>query len=310
MTRTTAVWIKHSYDYPTYVLLQPEHPWTKRRQKLVSAFPDHEVTIDSSTSDRLEHVVRVYSDRSRSVFYLWNEYDGTIRPLLDPRPWMKAENVPQTHAVKFKARDGMELVGYLTVPVHKNMRNLPLIILPHGGPHGPRDYWEYNTERVAFANAGYAVLAVNYRGSGGYGREFQYNWYRHWGLEMQDDLEDGVLWAAKAGIVDIDRVCIYGASYGGYAALMGVVKTPDRYKCAIGYVGVYDLNIMHSTGDVSRSRGGQKYLDEALGTDPIDRAARSSTPNATASRFPCSSCTACRTTALTTSTTWKCARRS
>ena len=108
-------------------------------------------------------------------------------------------------------------------------------------------------EAATFANAGYAVLKVNYRGSGGYGKDFQYKWYRHWGLEMQDDLEDGVLWAAGAGIADIDRVCIYGASYGGYAALMGVVKTPDRYKCAIGYVGVYDLNTMRKVGDVSRS---------------------------------------------------------
>ena len=281
-----AIWVVHNYDYPTYVMLQTEDPRSKRRQKLVSAFPDFMVTIDSSTSDGLEHVLRVYSDRSRGVFYLWNEYDGTIRPLLDPRPWVKSEDVPQTHAVKFKARDGKELVGYLTVPVHKNMRNLPLIILPHGGPHGIRDYWGYETEAVAFANAGYAVLKVNYRGSGGYGREFHYNWYRHWGLEMQDDLEDGVLWAAKAGIADIDRVCIYGASYGGYASLMGVVKTPDRYKCAIGYVGVYDLNTMHKIGDVSRSRGGQKYLDDALGTDPADRAARSSTPHVDRIKVP------------------------
>jgi acylaminoacyl-peptidase len=188
--------------------------------------------------------------------------------------------------VKFKARDGLDLVGYLTVPNHKEMKKLPLIVLPHGGPHGVRDYWGYDMEAATFANAGYAVLKINYRGSGGYGKDFHYAWYRHWGLEMQDDLEDGVLWAAQAGIADLDRVCIYGASYGGYAALMGVVKTPDRYKCAIGYVGVYDLNIMHGVGDVSRSRAGQKYLDAALGTDPADRAARSSTPHVAKIKAP------------------------
>jgi acylaminoacyl-peptidase len=192
---------------------------------------------------------------------------------------VKAALFPSTRAVHFKARDGMELVGYLTVPNHKPARKLPLIVLPHGGPHGVRDGWYYDMEAAAFANAGYGVLKINYRGSGGYGKDFHYKWYRHWGLEMQDDLEDGVLWAAGAGIADIDRVCIYGASYGGYAALMGVVKTPDRYRCAIGYVGVYDLNIMHQYGDISRSKAGQKYLDEALGTDPADRAARSSTPH-------------------------------
>ena len=281
-----AVAVKHNYDYPTYVVLKPDDPIVKRRQKLVAAFPDDLISVASSTADGLEHVLNVHNDRDQGQFYLWNEYDGKIRHLLNPRPQVKAADFPQTHAVKFKARDGLELVGYLTVPVHKNMKNLPLIVLPHGGPHGIRDFWGYDMEAVTFANAGYAVLKINYRGSGGYGREFHYNWYRHWGLEMQDDLEDGVLWAAKAGIADIDRVCIYGASYGGYASLMGVVKTPDRYKCAIGYVGVYDLNIMHKYGDVSRSRAGQKYLDEALGTDPADRAARSSTPHVDRIKVP------------------------
>jgi acylaminoacyl-peptidase len=274
-----AIAAKHQYDYPTYLPLKPEHPLVVRRQRLVAAFPDHQVSIESSTADGIEHVLRVHNDRDQGQFYLWNEYDGKIRHLLDPRPRVKAEDFPRTHAVRFKARDGMDLVGYLTVPKHKPAKNLPLIVLPHGGPHGVRDGWYYDMEAAAFANAGYGVLKINYRGSGGYGRDFHYKWYRHWGLEMQDDLEDGVLWAAGAGIADIDRVCIYGASYGGYAALMGVVKTPDRYRCAIGYVGVYDLNIMHEYGDISRSKAGQKYLDDALGTDPADRAARSSTPH-------------------------------
>ena len=274
-----AIAAKHQYDYPTYVPLQPDHPQVVRRQRLVAAFPGQQISVESSTADGIEHVLRVHSDRDPGQFYLWNEYDGKIRHLMNPRPQVKPADMPQTQAVRFKARDGMELVGYLTVPVHKPAQKLPMVMLPHGGPHGVRDSWGYDMEASAFANAGYAVLKVNYRGSGGYGKDFHYKWYRHWGLEMQDDLEDGVLWAAGAGIADIDRVCIYGASYGGYAALMGVVKTPDRYRCAIGYVGVYDLNIMHQFGDISRSKAGQKYLDEALGTDPADRAARSSTPH-------------------------------
>jgi dipeptidyl aminopeptidase/acylaminoacyl peptidase len=281
-----AIAARHQYDYPTYVVLKPDDPQVIRRQRLVAAFPDHQISIESSTADGIEHVLRVHNDRDQGQFYLWNEYDGKIRHLLDPRPQVKAEEFPPTHAVTFKARDGMDLVGYLTVPKHRAMKDLPLIVLPHGGPHGVRDYWGYDMEAATFANAGYAVLKINYRGSGGYGRDFHYAWYRHWGLEMQDDLEDGVLWAAGAGIADIDRVCIYGASYGGYAALMGVVKTPDRYRCAIGYVGVYDLNTMHEAGDISRSRAGQKYLDDALGTDPADRAARSSTPNVDRIKVP------------------------
>jgi dipeptidyl aminopeptidase/acylaminoacyl peptidase len=205
---------------------------------------------------------------------------------MDPIPDIDPKKMPKMHAVRYKARGGMELVAYLTVPVHKPMKKLPLIVLPHGGPHGPRDYWGLNREAATFANAGYAVLQINYRGSGGYGKDFEYKWYKHWGLEMQDDLEDGALWAAQAGIADIDRVCIYGASYGGYAALMGVVKTPDRYKCAIGYVGVYDLDIQNRLSDTARSKAGQRYLRDALGTDPQDLAARSSTPNVNRIKAP------------------------
>jgi acylaminoacyl-peptidase len=281
-----AIAAKSQYDSPTYVPLQPDDPLVVRRQRLVAAFPDHQITVESSTADGIEHVLQVHSDRDQGKFYLWNEYDGKIRFLLDPRPQVQAKDFPSTRAVRFKSRDGMDLVGYLTVPKHKDPKELPLIVLPHGGPHGIRDSFGYDMEAATFANAGYAVLKINYRGSGGYGKDFHYKWYRHWGLEMQDDLEDGVLWAAGEGIADIDRVCIYGASYGGYAALMGVVKTPDRYKCAIGYVGVYDLNTMHKVGDVSRSKAGQKYLDDALGTDPADRAARSSTPHVDRIKVP------------------------
>ena len=106
-----AIAVKHQYDYPTYVPLQPDDPRVKRRQQLVAAFPDAEISIESSTADGIEHVLLVHSDRERGQFYLWNEYDGKIRHLLDPKPHVKAADFPQTHAVKFKARDGMELVG-------------------------------------------------------------------------------------------------------------------------------------------------------------------------------------------------------
>jgi len=281
-----AISAKHEYDYPTWVALNPDARPVKDYKKLQAAFPDYVVEITSETDDGHEALVVVHNDQDSGKYYIYNRYDGKIRFLLDPRPHVDAKKMPRMHAVHYKARDGMDLVAYLTVPQHKPMKNLPLIVLPHGGPHGPRDYWGTNREAMTFANAGYAVLQINYRGSGGYGKDFEYKWYGHWGLEMQDDLEDGALWAAKAGIADINRVCIYGASYGGYAALMGVVKTPDRYKCAIGYVGVYDLKVQTTMSDTSRSKAGQRYLREALGTDPKDLAARSSTPNADRIKAP------------------------
>ena len=111
-----AIAARHQYDYPTYVPLKPDDPQVIRRQRLVAAFPDQQIAIESSTADGIEHVLRVHSDREQGQFYLWNEYDGKVRHLLDPRPQLKAADFPPTHAVAFKARDGLDLVGYLTVP--------------------------------------------------------------------------------------------------------------------------------------------------------------------------------------------------
>jgi acylaminoacyl-peptidase len=281
-----AVAAKHEYDYPTYVPLNAGSREVKEYQKLQAAFPDYVVEVTSQTDDGNEALVVIHNDQDPAQYYILNRYDGKLHFLMDPVPDVDPKKMPKMHAVHYKARDGMDLVAYLTVPVNKPMKNLPLIVLPHGGPHGPRDSWGLNREAATFANAGYAVLQINYRGSGGYGKDFEYKWYHHWGLEMQDDLEDGVRWATKAGIADINRVCIYGASYGGYASLMGVVKTPDLYKCAIGYVGVYDLKVQTTMSDTARSKAGQRYLREALGTDGADLDARSAVPNADKIKAP------------------------
>lgn len=150
-----------------------------------------------------------------------------------------------------------------------------LVVYPHGGPHGPRDFWRFDQDAQMLASRGYAVLQLNFRGSGGYGREFMYSGYRKWGLEMQDDLTDATNWAIESGLADAKRICIYGASYGGYASLMGIVKEPDLYQCAIGYVGVYSLPMMFEEGDITDSQFGINYLNQALGTDQEDLKRRS-----------------------------------
>ena len=108
------------------------------------------------------------------------------------------------------------------------------MLFVHGGPHGIRDHWRFDPEVQHLANRGFAVLQVNYRGSGGYGREFLTSGFNHWGDLMQDDLTDGVNWAVDQGIADKERLCIYGASYGGYAAMMSAAREPELYKCAVG----------------------------------------------------------------------------
>jgi dipeptidyl aminopeptidase/acylaminoacyl peptidase len=126
--------------------------------------------------------------------------------------------------------------------------------------------------KLTLASRGYAVLQVNFRGSGNYGRAFLRSGYKQWGATMQDDLTDATRWAIKEGIADSSRICIYGSSYGGYAALMGAVKEPDLYRCAIGDIGVYDMNLMYEVGDIQTTEDGKNFLKEALGERNLDSA--------------------------------------
>jgi dipeptidyl aminopeptidase/acylaminoacyl peptidase len=129
----------------------------------------------------------------------------------------------------------------LTTPNGKEAKNLPLVVMPHGGPFS-RDEWTYDSLAQFMANRGYAVLQPQFRGSTGYGKEFVSRGYGEYGRKMQDDVDDGVDWLVKSGIVDPKRVCIFGASYGGYAALWGAIRNPDRYRCAASWAGVSDLD--------------------------------------------------------------------
>ncbi|RZK98577.1 MAG: S9 family peptidase, partial [Rubrivivax sp.] len=174
-------------------------------------------------------------------FYLFDTETKKAGYLLSRRGWVDPEKMARVKPVEFKARDGLAMRGYLTLPPGKGERNLPLVINPHGGPFGIYDTWSHDTDPQILAAAGYAVLQVNYRGSGNYGRSFNQSGAQQWGLAMQDDLTDATRWAIAQGIADPGRICIYGGSYGAYAALMGVAKEPDLYRCAVGYVGVYDL---------------------------------------------------------------------
>ncbi|MCG8435390.1 MAG: S9 family peptidase, partial [Gammaproteobacteria bacterium] len=242
---------------------------------LENSFPGQYVTITSWTWDGKELIFLVQSDQNPGEFYLFNTETMQAQYLMSRMPWIKPDQIAKRTPISVAARDGLMMHGYLTTPLNQEKENLPLIVLPHGGPHGPRDKWFFDFEAALFADRGYAVLQINFRGSGGYGKAFEKMGYRKWGREMQDDITDATFWAIKEGVADPDRICIYGASYGGYAALMGVIREPDLYKCAVGYVGVYDLPLMHRRGDVQSFEAGKAVLREYLGTDDADLRARS-----------------------------------
>jgi dipeptidyl aminopeptidase/acylaminoacyl peptidase len=142
--------------------------------------------------------------------------------------------------ITYQSRDGLTINGYLTLPRGLKVKNLPVVVNPHGGPWY-RNSWGYNSEVQFLANRGFAVLQMNFRGSTGYGRKFWEASFKQFGKAMQDDITDGVKWLIKQGIADPKRVAIYGGSYGGYATLAGITFTPDLYACAVDYVGISNL---------------------------------------------------------------------
>lgn len=251
---------------PDQVFFDEESAFAKEFRGLQQAFKGNVLSITSKTADNNKWVLMTYSDVNPGKFFIYDRVTKKASFLAASRPWIDETKMSHKTPVSFVARDGLTIHGYLTIPKGSEGKNLPLVVHPHGGPHGPRDYWGFEDEVQVYASEGYGVLQINFRGSGGYGREFEDGGYGQWGGEMQDDLTDGTLWAIKQGYADKDKICISGASYGGYAALMGVVKEPDLYKCAIGYVGVYDLPLMFDKGNVAERIGwGKQYMAEAFG---------------------------------------------
>jgi dipeptidyl aminopeptidase/acylaminoacyl peptidase len=176
-----------------------------------------------------------------------------------------------TLPVEFQSRDGQQRFAFLTVPKGKQGPHA-LVVMPHGGPFGVSDDWSFDNDSQFLASLGYAVLRVNYRGSGLRGRSFTESGYRQWGTRIQDDIADGARHVIAQGLADASKVCIYGASFGGYSAMMNPIRNPGMYKCAIGYVGVYDLKQLY--GDKDASRQGRSFFSRTMG-DAMTQAGQS-----------------------------------
>lgn len=253
-------------------------------RSLEKVFVHDAVRMTSATSDGRYVLLFVWGDRNNGDYFLFDTDQKKADRIFSRREWFVPQQVPPSRLVSFRARDGMQLHGYLTEPLTAANGPRPMVLLPHGGPFTVFDQWRFDDDTQLLAAAGYAVLRVNYRGSGNYGRAYTDAGSREWGARMQDDLADATQWAVKEGIADRDRICIYGASYGGYAALMGVARDPGLYRCAAGYVGVYDLELMHR--DTSQGSGsGRTWAMDWLGdrrelgaSSPVNLADRINVP--------------------------------
>ncbi len=207
---------------------------------LAEKLPGYEVEVVAHDKAEDKFIVVASNDRSPGSRNLFDAKTGTLTKLVDVAPWLKEAELAPMKPVEYKSRDGLTIHGYLTLPLGREAKNLPVVINPHGGPWA-RDTWGFNPEVQFLANRGYAVLQMNFRGSTGYGRKFWEASFKQWGQSMQDDITDGVQWLIKQGIADSKRVAIYGGSYGGYATLAGVAFTPDLYAAAVDYVGVANM---------------------------------------------------------------------
>lgn len=211
-----------------------------RHQRLKDLLPGYEISLQSATRDEKTFIVAAYSDRTQGHRFIYHDETQQLHHLSEINPRLNPAHMASMQSIRFKARDGLEIHGYLTLPVGVDPKDLPVVVNPHGGPWA-RDSWGFNPEVQFLANRGYAVLQINFRGSTGYGRAFWEASFGQWGLTMQDDISDGLAWLLKQRIADPNRLAIYGGSYGGYATLMAICKTPDVYAAAIDYVGVSNL---------------------------------------------------------------------
>ena len=213
-----------------------------------------QATLDRALPGKLNMVVERATDNQRllvwssaaddpGTYYVFDRAARRLEPFMSPYGELVDRSFASVRPISFRGRDGTEIPGYLTLPPGRDPHGLPLVLMPHGGPFA-RDSWTFEPWVQFLASRGYAVLQVNFRGSTGYGRAWVERGYGQLGTGMIDDLEDGVDWAVREGVVDARRVCIFGASYGGYAALWAPVRHPERYRCAISFAGISDLGAM------------------------------------------------------------------
>ena len=234
--------VEHTGDRTSFVWF--DDAVTKHQNTLAAALPEERALIVSQADDESRMVVWSGGDNDPGAYYVYTPGARKVDQFYEVKAGLPIALLSRPEAVTYTARDGTEIRAMLTLPRGREAKDLPLIVLPHGGPYGIWDTLDYNSEVQLLANRGYAVIQPNYRGSGGYGNGFVALGTGQIGRGMQDDLDDAMDWAVAEGIADKNRVCVVGGSYGGYAALWSVIRNPERYRCAASWAGVTDWDLI------------------------------------------------------------------
>lgn len=272
--------VRFTDDRDRVIWLDPE---LARLQERLQRALGGNVTIVDRARDGSRLLLGKGDANDPGTWYVYTPATRELKEFAQLRPGLDPAMLAETTAVTYSARDGTPIRAYLTLPKGRRPGGLPLIILPHGGPYGIRDKLAYSDEVQLLVNRGYAVLQPNYRGSGGFGEDFEELGRGEIGRRMQDDLDDAMDWAVGQGIADPGRVCVVGASYGGYAALWGVIRNPERYRCAASFAGVtewdkqlgYDADFLASSRirNLRRRIRGEERSFDLDSVSPASRAA-------------------------------------
>jgi len=257
--------VTYTAHKPSVQYFDNTSPWAQLHAALMKKFPGQMVYFLEFTRDDKKALFWTSSDRVPGNYYVLDRGNGNkIVQVGARKPWFDGKPMAAMKPIEFKSRDGKTtLYGFVTTPAGPGPH--PMVVMPHGGPFNVNDEWGFEPDAQFLASRGYAVLQVNYRGSGGRGDNFVTEAYQQWGGMIQEDIADGVKFAIEKKLADPARVCMYGASFGGYSALIQPVLNPGMYKCAVGYVGVYDLPMLSKNKDDADTT--ERFYGRTLGTD-------------------------------------------
>ena len=232
-----------SYDADKHGVIWLDAEIAKLQKIVDQALPATVNVLRPAEQNAKRALVISYSDVVPAEYYVLDIEKNALRKFAASRPWINPKQMSERKFVRYKARDGMAIPAYLTIPKDSAGKSLPLVVYVHDGPYATKQRWNFDSIAQFLASRGYAVLQPDFRGTIGYGWRHLQSSFKQWGLSMQDDITDGVEWLVRDGIADKNRICIYGRGYGGYATLWGLMKTPDLYRCGVAFSPITDIGL-------------------------------------------------------------------
>lgn len=254
--------VAYTAGKPKIDYLDPKSEFAQLHSGLMKAFPGQLVSFIDFTRDNSKLLFFVQSDRHPGAYYMLDRKTNTPTLLFETMSWIDPAKMSPMMPLEFKNRSGQTLYAFYTAPQGRPGPH-PMVVLPHGGPFGVFDKWTFDSDVQFLASLGYAVLQVNYRGSGGRGDSFENSTYGQWGTGIQDDITDAVKFAISQNLANPQKLCIFGISFGGYSAMMNPIRNPGMYKCSVAYAGVYDLKKLYDDRDGSKQ--GRAFWSMTLG---------------------------------------------